>query len=87
MRTCNCRYSVCGCCSSTCWLVRLAVYLLARLEFPPARLLVGLSLARNAPQQAFTCGFHDRPSLKITTKHADLKTPSKALFTGDLIHP
>ena len=38
------------------------------------------------PQQAFTCGFHDRPSLKITPKHADFKTPSKALFTGDLIH-
>ena len=39
------------------------------------------------PQQAFTCGFHDRPSLKITTKHADFKTPSKSLFTGDSIHP
>ena len=25
--------------------------------------------------------------LKITTKHADFKTPSKALFTGDSIHP
>ncbi len=30
---------------------------------------------------------YDRPSLKITTKHEDFKTPSKALFTGDSIHP
>ena len=30
------------------------------------------------PQQAFTCGFHDRPSLKITTKHADFKNLVKS---------
>lgn len=71
---------------STCspaWNSYLLVCLLAwstRLEYSPRAPI------RNAPQQSFTGGFHDRPSLKTTTKHADSKTPSKALFSGDLIH-
>ena len=34
------------------------------------------------PQQAFTCGFHDRLSLKITTKHEDFKNSVKIAVYG-----
>lgn len=34
------------------------------------------------PQQAFTCGFHDRPSPKTTTKHEDFKNPVKIAVYG-----
>ena len=34
------------------------------------------------PQQAFTCDFHDRPSLKTTTKHEDFKNSVKIAVYG-----
>ena len=85
--SCRCRYMCrymcrCGCVDVHMQIVFTYASVYRTRVFIAREYLSHASTYLEFPQQAFTCGFYDRPSLKITTKHTDFKNPVKIAVYG-----